>query len=159
MVHPNERRSSPALAGAGAPIIGEQTADDKKFDKNLAFDGWDISLGRNQYLGELVGQLPQSKSVLLIQQTNARNDKEYHLIVHQISPLLDDHFVGMGLKAGERVVLSGTPTSVFFNGMEFLLCQFNSIQGILRRRDGELFVGSKFGATAIADGAPTSKEA
>jgi len=155
-MHPHDRRGG-AIAGE-IPDLGAPKGDDQ-FDGDLAFGGWDIALGRNQFLGELVGQLPRSGTIIVQQKSSARSDKEWHMIVHQISPNLDDHFQNMNLKVGERVVISGTPTGVFFNGMEFILCQFNAIQGVLRRRDGEVFVGSVYGEKAIEDGKPAEKGA
>lgn len=132
--------------------------EDDKFDKELAFDGWNIQLTRNTFLGEVVGQIPRSGTIYIPSRTAARDDKEWHLIVHQLAPLIDDQFKPMGLEIGERVVISGNATGCFFNGMEFVIVPFNAIQGILRRRDGEKFVGSKYGAKAIEEGKPAGKE-
>lgn len=156
MVHPTDRRRDPALTGADVPVIGQPDPEDDKFDKELPHDGWSLALGKNTFLAEIVGQLPRSGSIITVEKTNARNDKEWHLIVHDIAPKLEEHFESMGLKRGERVVISGSATAVFFNGMEFCIVPFNAIQAILRRQDGELFIGSKYGAKAVEEGKPAS---
>lgn len=144
------------LLQRGVPVVGED--DDGKFDERLPHDGWDISLNRNTFLGEVVGQLPRSSKIIVPSLSNARNDKEWHLIVHQISPILDEHCHKINLELGDRVVISGSATECFFNGMSFVIVPYNAIQAILRRTDGELFVGSKYGKDAISLGRAASQD-
>jgi len=131
--------------------MGQSNSDGSKFDSELPYDGWSVSLSRNTFLGELVGQIPRSDTIVLADQTNARNDKEWHLVVHALPSVLDEHFALMNVKVGERVVISGNAVSLFFNGMDFCIVPFNAIQAILRRQDGKLFVGSKHGADALGE--------
>lgn len=160
MVHPNQRRgTSPVLAGGNIPDLSGQD-DDGKFDKQLPHDGWELAPAqKNTFIAEVVGQIPRSGTIITVEKSNARNDKEWHLIVHDIAEKLDDHFEAMGLKRGERVIISGNATACFVNGMEFVIVPFNAIQGILRRRDGQLWVGSKYGGMAFVEGKPADPQA
>lgn len=150
-MHPAQRRS-PALAGDVPDLSGN---GDDKFDSQLPHDGWDlIPAQKNTFLGEIVGQIPRSGTIITVEGSNARSDKEWHIIVHDIAIKLDDHFEALDLKRGERVIISGSATSCRMNGMEFVIVPFNAIQGVLRRRDGELWLGSKYGSKALEEGRP-----
>lgn len=124
-----------------------------KFDEQLPAEGWKIQLARNTFLGEMVGQIPRSAKIITPEQTNARNDKEWHLIVHEIAPVLDGSLKDIGLEKGDRVVVSGAATQTFFNGMEFQIVPFNAVQAILRHENGK-WIGSKYGEKALTEGKP-----
>lgn len=152
---------TPSQIAGGIPINpNKPESDDSAFDKQLPHDGWEISLGpRNTFLGELVGQLPRSGIIAIPSQSNARDDKEWHLIVHSIAAVVDDHFASLKLKVGDRVVISGRPVPVFVNGMDFWVVEFNVVKAILRRKDGTKWLGSVYGEYAIRDGKAQQKEA
>lgn len=119
-------------------------SNEGQFDKDLPAVGWSCRLMRNTFRGEIVGQLPRSQTIITPNQTNARNDKEWHLLVHDISPILDEHFKAYGIEVGDRVIISGSAVTCFYNEQEFQICPMNSIQCVLKREDGEKFVGSKY---------------
>ena len=162
MAHPRHRQQSSILTpgglAGGIPINPAAGDDDGQFDKQLPHDGWELQLGpRNTFLGELVGQIPRSGIIVMPAMSNARDDKEYHLIVHSISKVVDEHFAVMGVEVGDRVVVSGRPVAVFVNGMDFFIVEFNTIKAVLRRKEGTKFLGSVYGATAMIEGKAQEK--
>lgn len=139
--------------GHAQGIAASTHTDPHQFDEQLPANGWELSLARNQFLGEIVGQIPRSAVIYTPDQTNARSDKEWHLIVHKISDILDENIKKLGLKLGDRVIISGQAIQTFFNGMEFQIVPFNAIQAVLRHKDCQ-WVGSKYGSRAMIDGKP-----
>lgn len=123
--------------------------DDGRYANDLPRDGWTINLWRNTVLGELVGQIPQSDVIKLPNQSNARDNKEWHMIVHDIAPVLDEQCQRLGLQPGDRVVISGSATNCYANGRLFHIVPFNAIQAVLRHESGP-WAGSIYGKDAVA---------
>lgn len=138
---------------SGLPPGAAPQVDENQFDESAPVSGWVVDLPKDMMLCENVGQLGTSEIIKTVKQSNARDDKEWHMIIHKISPEVSDHFAKMNLVPGERVLISGGATFCVVNKMEFILMPFNAVKGILRRADGKLWVGSKFGENALAEGA------
>lgn len=151
------------MSGRRGPLMGVAVPDlsipsDEQFDQQLAADGWDVVLAENHFLGEQVKQLPRSGVIITPSQSNARNDKEYHFIVHQIGPTTEHFDNTLKLEVGDRVVISGNATDCFFNKMQFTVIPLNAIRAVMRRKDGVKFLGSIYGANAIRDGKPAERK-
>ena len=151
-------RHNPLAGAIDLSGISEDAAKaEEKFDSALAAYGWQATIGENTFIGEIVRQIPQSSVVLMPFQKGGNDDKEWHMVVHQIAPVVGAQFKELGVELGDRVVISGNATGCFFNGMKFSITPFNAIKAVLKRVDGRKWVGSVYGENAMKDGKPAPK--
>lgn len=123
-------------------------------ENSVLRDGWKVKLRRNKILGELVPQIPVSNVILQAGKEKDHERQEFHLIVHDIADFIDEPFKMLGLKVGDRVTVDGRALQCHFNGMIFQIVEISMVVAILERSDGALWLGSKYGKDALANGRP-----